>query len=457
MHWLAGTLAHFLIGSVSVMLYVLQTRAHAERRPPSAAIAWVLSLALLPYVALPLYFAFGRRKQARPRPSPARVVEHRQLAWAPRLICAFGVPAPRLGSVRFDRDGDDALASAHALIACARERLDIATFILGGRGDAVACGLLDAMSAASARGVRVRLLLDGLASRHADLAAIRARGIEAKWFRPPLGRSDGTPRNLRNHRKLMLADGARLWSGGRNLAREYFVDAAAAPAWVDLSFVADGPVARDAADVFEHDWQDRPGLALAFDLSPSQSHDGADAPSRAPMQLLPSGPDLPEDCAHALLLDACFRAEREIVAATLYFVPDDALAQALRLASVRGVTVHVLLPAVSNHRLADLARARTMRDLAAAGVRFHLFPRMLHAKAVTVDDTLALCGSTNLDPRSLFLNHELSVIFYGADEIAWLRRWLQQHIDEAAGYAPQEPGLARDLLEGAVRSVAFQL
>lgn len=456
MHWLTGTLAHFLLGAIAVMVYVFQTRAHAERRPPSAAIAWVLSLLLLPYAALPLYFVFGRRKQARPRATSAGAAEDRQTEWAPRLVCAFGVPAPRPASVRFDSDGHEALASAHALIEGARERLDIAIFILGDGEDAVARGLLDAMAAACARGVRARLLLDGLASRHVAIEAVRARGIEAKWFRPPLGRSDGTPRNLRNHRKLMLADGARLWSGGRNLAREYFVDAPGAPAWVDLSFVADGPIVQDAARLFEHDWQDRPGLPLAFDPPQSQAVEGADA-SGSRVQLLPSGPDLPEDCAHALLLGACFRAEREIVAATPYFVPDDALAHALRLASVRGVAVHVLLPAVSNHRLADVARARTMRDLAAAGVRFHLFPHMLHAKALTVDDTLALCGSTNLDPRSLFLNHELSVIFYGAAEIAWLRVWLQRHIEEAAAYVPLEPGLARDLLEGAVRSVAFQL
>lgn len=455
MHWLTGTLAHFLLGMIAVLVYVVQTRAHAERRPPTSAIAWVLSLALLPYVALPLYFAFGRRKAFRLRAAVRMQARpgDADLPWPAQLLCAFGVAPPRDGAQRFDADGMQALASAHALIAKATRTIDVATFILGGRHDAIAQGFIDALAAAVARGVKVRLLLDGLASRATDLAAIRARGIEVKWFRPLLGRSDGVPRNLRNHRKLMVADGVRLWSGGRNLAREYFVDADGSPAWVDLSFTVEGKVAADAASLFERDWRDHVGEPLeagAMDAPVTAADSGS-------TQLLPSGPDMPEDCAHAVLMEACYRARSSIVAVTPYFVPDDALAQALRIAVVRGVRVEILVPAASNHRMADIARARAMRDLADAGVRFHLFPRMVHAKAFLVDDRFAACGSLNLDPRSLFLNHELSLLFYGQQDIAWLRKWLRQHIDEAQPYKPVEPGLGRDLFEGMVRSVAFQL
>ena len=450
MHWLTGTLAHLVSGLLAVLAYVLLTRAFGERRPPGSAIAWVLGLALLPYVALPLYLAFGRRKARRPlRPQPVASLPP-PAPWAARLGCALGLPPPRPGAAVFDRDGAQALDSALALIAGARDRLDVATFILGGRGDGVAAAFVDAMATAAARGVRVRLLLDGLASRHADLRALAARGIEARFFRPLFVRRDGTPFNLRDHRKLIVADGARLWSGGRNLAREYFEDAPGAPAWLDLSFRADGEAAADVARLFERDWQDRPGQAPAPGPAWPQAADGG-------LQLLPSGPELADDCAHAVLVDACFRAESAISAVTPYFVPDDALAQAFRLAAVRGVAVDIVLPAASNHRLADIARARAMRELAAAGVRFHLLPRMVHAKAVVVDAALAICGSTNLDTRSLLLNHELSMMFFGDDEIAWLAAWLRARIAEAHSYTPDAPGLGRDLLEGMVRSVAFQL
>lgn len=450
LHWLAATLAHAAAGIGAVLAYVLLTRAHGERRPPASAVAWVLSLALLPWVALPLYLLFGRRKALR-LAAPAPVAPVHGLPWAARMARAFGIPGPHAAQLRFDADGPQALDSVLALIDGARERLDIEVFILGGRHDPVAARCVDAMAAAAARGVRVRLLLDALASRAVDLRALRARGIQARFFRPIFGRSDGTPRNLRNHRKLAVADGERLWSGGRNLAREYFQDAPGAPAWLDLSFRVDGALAHDAARLFEHDWADAPGHPFA----------GADRalapPPEAGAQWLPSGPDMPEDCAHAVLVDACYRAADAIVAVTPYFVPDDALLQALRLAAVRGVRIDLVLPAVSNHRLADIARARALRDLAAAGARIHLLPRMVHAKAFVLDDALALCGSTNLDPRSLLLNHELSVMCFAPGDIAWLRAWMQARIGECARYVPDRPGMLRDLGEGLVRSVAFQL
>jgi phosphatidylserine/phosphatidylglycerophosphate/cardiolipin synthase-like enzyme len=130
-------------------------------------------------------------------------------------------------------------------------------------------------------------------------------------------------------------------------------------------------------------------------------------------QFLPSGPDQTEDTAHALLIDACFRAEHRMLAITPYFVPGDGLRDALRLAARRGVQVTIAMPAQSNHRLADFVRARAMRDLARAGVSFRMLPFMAHAKAVVVDDELAMCGSINLDLRSLLLNHEAAVVFYG--------------------------------------------
>ncbi len=450
LHWLAAVFVHAAAGAVAVLAYVLLTRAHGERRPPASAIAWVVSLALLPWIALPLYLLFGRRKALRLAAS-ARVQVAPGLPSAARLACAFGVPGPHAAHVAFDADGTQALDSVLALCTSARERLDVEIFILGGRGDPVAARCLDAMAAAAARGVRVRLLLDGLASRAVDLRMIRARGIDAKFFRPLLGLPDGTPRNLRNHRKLVVADGERAWSGGRNLAREYFEDAPGTPAWLDLSFRIEGALARDAARLFEHDWADRGGSVFGENASGGTAAPGDGA------QWLPSGPDMPEDCAHAVLIDACYRACGSIAAVTPYFVPDDALLQALRLAAVRGVRVDLVVPAVSNHRLADIARARALRDLAASGAHIHLLPRMVHAKGFVVDDAVGLCGSTNLDPRSLFLNHELSLMCFEPQDIAWLRAWIVARIGEAKPYVPERPGLLRDLGEGVVRSIGFQL
>ena len=174
-------------------------------------------------------------------------------------------------------------------------------------------------------------------------------------------------------------------------------------------------------------------------------------------QFLPSGPDQTEDTAHALLIDACFRAEHRILAITPYFVPGDGLRDALRLAARRGVQVTIAMPAQSNHRLADFVRARAMRDLARAGVSFRMLPFMAHAKAVVVDDELAMCGSINLDLRSLLLNHEAAVVFYGHDDIEWLAEWIETTASAGEPYRARRPGLLRDVAEGLLLTVAFQL
>jgi cardiolipin synthase len=140
-----------------------------------------------------------------------------------------------------------------------------------------------------------------------------------------------------------------------------------------------------------------------------------------------------------------------------YVLLDDALLMALCLAARRGVEVDLLLPARSNHRLADIGRHRSLRALAVAGVRVWLSPYMLHAKAAIVDDVLALAGSANLDGRSLFLNYELMAAFHDAGDIARFSAWVDRERHAACRYDAQPPGLWRDLTEGLVLWIGFQL
>ena len=174
-------------------------------------------------------------------------------------------------------------------------------------------------------------------------------------------------------------------------------------------------------------------------------------------QLLPSGPDLFDDTLYSLLLTAAFHAERRLLAVTPYFVPDEALMTALMMAARRGVQISLLIPAHSNHRLADVARMRALRQLAQVGARIHLYRRMLHAKVVVIDEAMALAGSLNLDSRSFFLNYEMMVAFYRKTEVRWLSDWLEAHIAEARPYRGRPASWWKDILEGMVRAVAYQL
>jgi cardiolipin synthase len=160
---------------------------------------------------------------------------------------------------------------------------------------------------------------------------------------------------------------------------------------------------------------------------------------------------------YALLLTAAYRARRRIALATPYFVPDAALLMALCMAARRGVVVDLLLPARSNHPLSDMARRRALRGLAAAGGRIWLVPQMLHAKLVVIDDVLALAGSANLDSRSLFLNYELMMAFHDPAAVTRFAHWYDHERSAAQRYAPQQPGFFRDVADGLVLWLGFQL
>jgi len=450
--WLPSPSQHFLVVAIGLLAYVLTTRARREQRAPTTAIAWVMGMLLLPYFTLPAYLLFGQRKlrpAGAPRPPRSVPAGH----WAADLIESFGLAPPGPCAVRMHADGEAARDALWEVIAGATQRIDVCTFIIG--NDAFGHDVLARLAQRAREGIAVRVLLDGfgaLSLPRGHFNALREAGGEVAVFRPIFSLRRNGPRNLRNHRKATIADDQWLWSGGRNLAGEYFTGNDAHPvAWRDLSFDLQGSAAAAAARQFDHDWasvRHRKPRRIAPTDVPS---DGALA------QFMPSGPDQTEDTAQALLIDACFRAEHRLLAVTPYFVPGDGLRDALRLAARRGVQVTIAIPARSNHPLADFVRARAMRDLARAGVTFQMLPFMAHAKAVVVDDDLALCGSINLDLRSLLLNHEAGVVFYGAEQIDWLAQWIETTASAGEPYRARRPGLVRDVAEGLLLTVAFQL
>lgn len=458
---------HGVLTAFGLLVYAVGSHALHQRRHPSTAVAWVLTILLLPEVGVPLYLLFGTRKlpKARHRDPALRapVDESVAPAWAQNLTASMGL-APPTGyrDLRIHEDGASAFAALAEVIDGATRSLDVCTFILGrdGLGDAI----VERLAARARAGVAVRLLFDGVGELMAgrrDLSDLERAGVRVARFVPPLRSPLKRPvrgrANLRNHRKLVVADGQWLWTGGRNLSGEYFTGSGQAPAWADLSFDLRGPVAAEAAGVFESDWR----FALApgrADMGDGVLRDWPEAATRGPAaQILPSGPDHADDTVHTVLLTACYRARNRIVAVTPYLVPDESLLSALALAARRGVRVDILVPERSNHRLADIARHRPMRELAAAGARILMFPEMIHAKCIVVDDHIAMAGSVNLDGRSLFLNYELMTAFYAPADIRRFSDWIDAHAAAAPTYVARPAGLARSIGEGLVLWLAFQL
>ena len=456
-----AVVAHIAFVLAALLVYAVSTHTSGQRRHPSAAIAWVLTIALLPYIGLPLYLLLGQRKFARPARRPtalSHLPDNSLQQCALATLEGMGLMPPACNQlIRFHQGGQAAWDELAALIQSAQDQLDICTFVLGhdALGERVVCLLAERAAA----GVRVRLLLDAFGSWRtspAHVRRLRTAGVQVHWYMPLLHNPLRSRVNLRNHRKLAIADAARLWTGGRNLAAEYFTNDGNKAAWTDLSFSLEGPLAAQALSLFNSHWrfgQTRKTADREREIHPAQTQEAGE--HRA--QLVPSGPDQAEDTVYGLLLTTLFRAQHRVLAVTPYFVPDDSLLKALCLAARRGVQVELILPARSNHRLADIARARALRDLVAAGGQVRLAPGMVHAKAIVVDDALALCGSLNLDARSLFLNFELMVAFYSANDIAEVTQWIDGQFSHLPRFHPVQPSLWRDIAEGLVRWLGFQI
>lgn len=458
-YWLT---LHGLVCALALLTYIIASHVMHQRRHPTAAIAWVLFILLMPYVALPAFLMFGSRKRARPDALPIATLDriYATASWPVQTILALKQPEPAAYfEFALHPDGGQALKALWDTLDGAQHTIDLCTFILG--RDEIGEAVIERLCAKARSGVKVRLLLDGLGSLMAGRPRLRSLtdcGGEFLLFVPPLNAPFRGRSNLRDHRKMLVIDAAhdsrRLWCGGRNLAAEYFEGNAEKAAWHDLTFDLRGLLVLQAHALFEHDWAFACGRRYLA-LPPPATW--LPAPETAGAQLVASGPDQVDDTVYSLLVTAAYRAQTRISLVTPYFVPDSSLLLALCLAARRGVAVDLLIPARSNHRMSDVARNRALRTLASAGARVWLAPEMLHAKLAVIDDALALAGSANLDSRSLFLNYELMFAFHSATEIQQFSAWFERERASAVAYVADRPGFLRDVAEGAVLWVGFQL
>ncbi len=456
---------HGLITVLTVMIYILTSHLLQQRRHPAAAIAWMLFILLLPYLALPLFLSFGTRKLKRAVPphSTGTKSVRSNSSWAISTIEALGLgPPASYRQLNVHQNGRQAREALIETISEAQFSVDLCTFLLA--HDQLGTEIVDLLCIKAKSGVQVRLLLDGLSHiiwLRPDLKDFQECGGICLTFVPPLGSSLKGRSNLRNHRKLALADAgthqARMWCGGRNLCDEYFGGKVNHAAWLDLSFDLRGALADQASTLFQQDWYFAKHLKIMTSTSAAQQSIETSLGTESLAQLVPSGPDHLDDTLHALLVTGAYQATRKIALVTPYFVPDTALLMALSLAARRGVKVDLLMPRSSNHRLSDFARSRAIRALSQAGGRIWLSEEMLHAKLIVIDNVLALSGSANLDNRSLFLNYELMVAFHNPTDVEVFDAWFEVERSKAKLFMPSQPSFLRDLAEGMTLWLGFQL
>ncbi|HYP15564.1 MAG TPA: cardiolipin synthase [Opitutus sp.] len=427
----------FSIGGF-LLAFFLVARLMSEKRAPANTFAWLLIIVLLPYVGVPLYLLLGGRKLRRlaerksrllpALPESARCPSAFAQTPVAHTVMASGAPAPvACNHLQLLTTGEAAFAELERRIRLARHSIHITTFILG--RDETGRRLVRLLAEQARAGVKVRLLLDSIGcmfiSRQFVLPLKKAGG-EIVWFMPVLPFTSRGSANLRNHRKIAVFDHAVAIVGGHNLARDYMGPTPFRKRFADFGAVVEGPAAALLNEVFIADWcfagrQSADSLHAEIPVETVAQPRGT-----SDLQVVASGPDVPGDPLYEGILAMIQEAERSLWIVTPYFLPDEVLLRSLKVKIHAGCAVTLILPARSNHPITDFARRHYVRELRRAGAEVWLFqPGMMHSKAMIIDDRVALFGSANFDPRSLFVNFEVGVLVHSKPDVLAIKRWAE--------------------------------
>lgn len=413
-----------VVGALLLVLHVAGVLAamHAvmNTRTPQGAFAWALGLVFLPYVTLIPYLYLGRSRFLgyvdlhRARRGQMQALADEQLASdtaPPTVIDRYGEIAHMLGArfhagqrLRLLVNGEATFEAIIAAIREARRCVLVQFFIIHDDmlGKRMQQALIDRVRA----GVDVCVLYDGIGSHalpSAYVDALRHAGVGIHPFATQR-RSNRFQLNFRNHRKIVVVDGMRGFVGGLNVGDEYLGLKPPLAPWRDTHLEIEGPAVADLQRSFAEDWHWVTGELPPL-LRPHEAN------GTAHTLIAATGPADRQETCSLFFVSLIHAARRRLWITTPYFVPDQAVMAALRLAVFRGVDVRVLIPCRPDHHTVFLATGLYAHDAVLAGIRvFRYQPGFLHEKVVLVDDDTACIGSMNLDNRSFRLNFEIGAV-----------------------------------------------
>ncbi len=413
-----------------------------EHRRPGGAIAWILIIIFAPYIGVPLYFILGKRKWVQKAHSKLPLYDSLKLTEkksfvnpVERVLISAGAPPIRIAdNVVFSFDGTDAFNKLIQLIDSATEYIYCTTFILG--NDETGKPIIETLTRKAKEGINVYLLLDSLGCFYLPrrlLNPLIEAGGKVSFFLPILPLRRKWSANLRNHRKIVIVDGETAMVGGMNLSKNFMGPTPDPKRFLDCAVFLTGKPVKDIEEIFIRDWEfttDEKILIPSTEFNETIQEQTYSLKSL--IQVVASGPDVPEDTIYDAILTACMEAKERIWILTPYFVPDEPILKTLILQTRAGTDVSILLPKKSNHLTADYARGPALRELLNNGANIWFYPKgMIHAKLLIFDRFLAITGSPNLDIRSMYLNFEIALFHYSPMEIDCIAGWFSQLLNES--------------------------
>nr|WP_243076200.1 cardiolipin synthase [Microbacterium sp. SS28] len=447
--WLV--LVFFFDLTVRILAIIIVPR----NRRPSSATAWLLAIYFIPIIGVFLFLLIGnprlprkrRRKQERINEYIHDTSAHLDFGTlrpnAPEWFTSIVTLNRNLGAMPLAGDNgahlisdyQESLDAMAAAIAEAKRYVHVEFYIL--QSDASTEGFFRAMEEAVERGVTVRVLLDHWANRgkpfyRKTVKRLRAMGVQWQLMLPvqPLKGKYQRP-DLRNHRKLLVVDGIVAFMGSQNVTDSTYnlrKNLKRGLHWVDLMVRVEGPVVASVNAVFLSDWYSETDEILTDDIDLFSVTAG---PGDLDCQIVPSGPGFEFENNLRLFLGLMYYAQRKVIVVSPYFVPDEALLNAITTACHRGLQVELFVSEEGDQAVVFHAQRSYYEVLLRAGVKIWMYrkPFILHSKSMTIDDEVAIIGSSNMDMRSFGLNMEISMLVRGEEFIREMRGVEQQYRD----------------------------
>ena len=437
-----------LILAGDITIRVLAVIYIPRNRRPQTALAWLLAIFFIPYVGIILFLLLGSHRLPKARRERQATINEYILEttdgiedvkkdhsrWPPwldpivELNRSLGaMPLVGGNSASLYPEYDVAITAMTRAVDAAEKTVHVEFYILV--LDDTTRVFFDALRRARERGVLVRVLVDHLSSimfpnRRETFGALDEmaaewhamlplRPLRGQWQRP----------DLRNHRKLVVVDGRVGFTGSQNLIDSTYLkkkNIARGLHWHELMVRLEGPVVRELNAVFATDWYSESGVLLPLDTSPVVL--GTDD-ALLDAQVLPSGPSFDNDNNLKLFGYLLQSAQRRVSITSPYFVPDESTLMAIVTAAARGLDVELFVSAIGDQHLVYHAQRSYYEALLRAGVKIYLYraPTVLHSKHFTIDDDVAVIGSSNMDVRSFSLNMEVSVMVQGESFVSAMR------------------------------------
>lgn len=418
-----------------------------RNRRPTAAMAWLLAIYFIPIIGVFLFLLIGnprlprkrRRKQERINDyihdTSASLDFGTLRPHAPQWFTSLVTLNRNLGAMPLAGDNaahiiSDYQESLDAMADAIREAeryVHVEFYIF--QADAATDNLFRALEEVAARGVTVRVLLDHWANRgkpkyRRTLKRLDAMGAQWHLMLPvqPFKGKYQRP-DLRNHRKLLVIDGRVAFTGSQNVTDSTYnlkKNIRRGLHWVDLMARIEGPVVASVNAVFLSDWYSETDEVLTDEIDLFDVRSG---PGDLDCQIVPSGPGFEFENNLKLFAALLYAAQRQIIVVSPYFVPDEALLLAITTACQRGIHVELFVSEEGDQAIVYHAQRSYYEALLRAGVKIWMYrkPFILHTKSLTIDDEVAIIGSSNMDMRSFGLNMEISMLVRGEEFVREMR------------------------------------